>query len=106
VSAVEAIINNPPAIEQHPEPTLSERARFLAERRKSIGGSDIGAILGVDQYRSPLDVYNSKTGLVLEADFGNAHTIRGTTTRGYSGERIHRAHRAETQAQEAGDHSP
>lgn len=31
-------------------------------RKAGIGGSDIGAIAGVNQYRSPLDVYLEKTG--------------------------------------------
>lgn len=34
-----------------------------AYRRTGIGGSDIGAILGVNPFRSPLDVYMDKLGL-------------------------------------------
>lgn len=38
-----------------------ERAEFLKRRKKGIGGSDVGAILGVDRYRDGLDVYVDKT---------------------------------------------
>jgi putative phage-type endonuclease len=34
---------------------------FLTQRKKGIGGSDIAAILGVSQFKTPLDVYLSKT---------------------------------------------
>lgn len=36
------------------------RDNFLARRRSGIGGSDIGAICGVSQWKSPLDVYRDK----------------------------------------------
>ena len=35
---------------------------FSVDRSKYIGGSDIGAILGVSRYRSPLEVWMEKTG--------------------------------------------
>ena len=35
---------------------------WLDARRKGIGGSDAGAILGVNKYKTPLDVYLDKTG--------------------------------------------
>ena len=35
---------------------------WLDERRKGIGGSDAGAILGLNRYSTPLDVYLDKTG--------------------------------------------
>ncbi len=38
-----------------------QRAEFLKRRKKGIGGSDVGAILGVDRYRDALDVYVDKT---------------------------------------------
>lgn len=55
---------------------LVERQEFIAERRHSIGGSDIAAILGVDIYKTPLDLYNEKLGLVQPFE-GNKHTQRG-----------------------------
>jgi len=36
--------------------------QWLAERKKGIGGSDVGAILGVNPYRSRMDVWLDKTG--------------------------------------------
>ena len=41
---------------------MSDRDQWLAERRTGIGGSDAGAILGVNKYRTALDVYLDKTG--------------------------------------------
>ena len=35
---------------------------FTQERQKYLGGSDIGAILGLSKYRSPVDVWLEKTG--------------------------------------------
>lgn len=35
---------------------------WLAERRKSLGGSDIGAVLGLNKYSSPYAVWAEKTG--------------------------------------------
>lgn len=38
------------------------RIEWLEDRKKGIGGSDVGAILGHNQYRSRLDVWMDKTG--------------------------------------------
>ena len=38
------------------------RSEWLKERQKGIGSSEIAAILGLNPYQSPLDVYNSKIG--------------------------------------------
>lgn len=39
-----------------------EHDLWLAERRKGIGGSDAGALAGLSDYRTPLDVFLDKTG--------------------------------------------
>lgn len=39
------------------------REEWLAERRKSLGGSDIGSALGLCKWRSPYAVWAEKTGL-------------------------------------------
>jgi len=46
-------------------PTLERRSRdqWLQLRRSGIGGSDIAAILGLDEHRSALDVYFDKKGM-------------------------------------------
>lgn len=41
---------------------MTARDAFLAERQTGIGGSDLGAILGLSPYRTPLDVWLEKTG--------------------------------------------
>lgn len=38
-----------------------DRIAWLKERQKGIGGSDVAAIFGLSRYRTPLDVYLSKT---------------------------------------------
>jgi predicted phage-related endonuclease len=40
---------------------------FSPDRTKYIGGSDIGAILGLSRYRSPLEAWMEKTGKAVEA---------------------------------------
>lgn len=47
------------------------------DRTRFIGGSEVGAILGVDPYKTPLQVYEEKVGLAPPFA-GNAHTRRGT----------------------------
>lgn len=42
--------------------TGEERTAWLAERRHGIGGSDAAAIVGLDPYRSALEVYLDKIG--------------------------------------------
>ena len=48
------------------------RAGWLAERRGSIGGSDAGAILGLNPYRSPYAVWAEKTGRLPEQEDNEA----------------------------------
>ena len=38
------------------------RAEWLAERRKSIGGSDAAAVIGLSRFASPYTVWLDKTG--------------------------------------------
>lgn len=42
------------------------RADWLEERRKSLGGSDMGAVLGLNPWRSPYAVWAEKTGKLTE----------------------------------------
>ena len=41
---------------------FNEREQWLLQRRAGLGGSDIGAILGLSPFRTPVDVYLEKTG--------------------------------------------
>lgn len=40
------------------------RAEWLEERRKGIGGSDVSAILGLNPWKKPIDVFLEKKGLL------------------------------------------
>lgn len=40
----------------------SSREEWLEDRRKSLGGSDMGAVLGLNDYASPYSVWMDKTG--------------------------------------------
>lgn len=40
------------------------REEWLKERKKSLGGSDMGAVLGLNKYRSPYTVWAEKTGRI------------------------------------------
>lgn len=44
------------------------RAGWLKQRQIGIGGSDVAAILGVSKWKTPLDVYRSKTEEPVETD--------------------------------------
>ncbi len=45
---------------------MSDRTSFLTRRKTGIGGSDVGALVGVDPYRNALDVYLEKIGDVKD----------------------------------------
>jgi putative phage-type endonuclease len=48
----------------------------IEQRRQTLGASEVPAVLGLDRYKSPLDVYLSKKGLV-PSFAGNDHTEWG-----------------------------
>ena len=54
-----------------------DRAAWLAARRAGIGGSDVAAILGLSQYRTPLDVYLDKRGEVTDDAADNPAMLWG-----------------------------
>jgi putative phage-type endonuclease len=56
---------------------LSDRQKWLEERRKGIGGSDLLAILGLSEYSSPYKVWLRKTGRD-DTNVDNPATRRGT----------------------------
>lgn len=45
---------------------MSTKLDWLRERQKGIGGSDVGAIMGVNKYKSPFQVYIEKTEPITE----------------------------------------
>lgn len=50
---------------------------WLELRKKGIGGSDAGAILGVNKWKSPLQVYFEKTGLAKQENKDNEYIYWG-----------------------------
>lgn len=52
------------------------REQWLDKRVKGIGGTDISAILGVNKYKTPFDVWEDKTGRAAKFE-GNKFTRRG-----------------------------
>ena len=61
-------------IERIPTAAMSREA-WLAERRKALGGSDMGAVLGLNQYRSAITVWADKMGLIQEQEDNEAMRI-------------------------------
>jgi putative phage-type endonuclease len=57
-------------------PTATAQSFNAEERRQYLGASEIAAVMGIDRWRTPLDVFPEKTGLT-EPFTGNKHTERG-----------------------------
>src|SRR3990167_4211011 len=53
-----------------------EKEAWLAERRTGIGGSDVSAILGINKYKTPYQIWQEKRGEVPEFE-GNERTKWG-----------------------------
>lgn len=60
---------------------------WLEERKKSLGGSDVGAILGMNEYSSPYTIWADKTGKLPPFE-GNEWTRLGNDLEGYVAERF------------------
>ena len=67
--------------------TGMSREEWLEERRKSIGGSDLGAILGLNKWSSPYAVWANKTGRVPDAE-PNEAMRQGTDLEDYVAQRF------------------
>jgi putative phage-type endonuclease len=52
------------------------REEWLAKRRESIGGSDAGAIPGLNKYTSPYAPWAEKTGKVVPEDISDKEAVR------------------------------
>lgn len=57
---------------------MNEREQFLENRKTGIGGSDVGAILGVSRFKSAVDVWLQKMGQA-EPQEENSAMFWGTT---------------------------
>ena len=60
---------------------------WLEERKKSLGGSDVGAVLGMNEYTSPYTVWAEKTGKLPPFE-GNEWTRMGNDLESYVAERF------------------
>ncbi|MDA9096117.1 YqaJ viral recombinase family protein [Porticoccaceae bacterium] len=56
-----------------------DQEQWHIRRRCGIGGSDVGAILGVNPYRTPFDVWQEKTGRVGPADLSDNDAVMAGT---------------------------
>ena len=52
------------------------REQWLALRRKSIGGSDAAAVMGISPYKSPYALWAEKTGKVNPGDISDREAVR------------------------------
>lgn len=63
------------------------RDAWLSERRKSLGGSDMGAVLGLNEYASPYSVWADKTGRLAPKEYNEAMRL-GNDLEGYVADRF------------------
>lgn len=63
------------------------RAEWLGWRQKGIGGSDAGAVVGLNPYKSPIDVYVEKTSEEVQAKEPNEAMRLGTDLEEYVAKR-------------------
>ncbi|MBO3326445.1 YqaJ viral recombinase family protein [Clostridium perfringens] len=47
---------------------MEDKLEWLRERQKGIGGSDVGAIMGVSQYKTAFNIYLEKTEPIIELE--------------------------------------
>lgn len=52
------------------------REAWLEARRRGIGGSDAGAVIGANKYRSNVDAWKEKTGLIVPEDVGDKPAVK------------------------------
>jgi putative phage-type endonuclease len=55
---------------------FDSEAEWLEQRMHAIGGSDIGSVVGFNGYRTALDVYLEKIGLVQPPDLSKNNAVR------------------------------
>lgn len=53
--------------------TLKSREEWLAARKNYIGGSDASAVLGMNPYKTNLELWKEKTGIVQPEDLSLIH---------------------------------
>lgn len=71
---------------KHKLPTTHED--WLADRAKGIGGSDVGALLGLNKYKSPYTLWAEKSGLLHAEEVNNEAVRVGHDLEQYVAERF------------------
>ena len=56
---------------------LPNRQTWLAERRKTIGGSEAAAVVGLNPYQTNVDLWKIKTGVVMPEEVTNDAILYG-----------------------------
>lgn len=56
--------------------TLSSHEEWLAARKSYIGGSDAAAVIGMNPYKTNLELWQEKTGLVTPEDISDKPYVR------------------------------
>lgn len=54
---------------------LNDRRRWLENRRQGLGGSDAGAAIGMNKYRSNVDVWREKAGITAAKDISDKPAV-------------------------------
>lgn len=49
---------------------------WIAQRRKTIGGSDAATVLGLNEYSSPYSLWCEKTGIIVPEDISDKEAVR------------------------------
>lgn len=52
------------------------REAWLEARRRGIGGSDAGVVIGANKYRSNVDAWKEKAGLIVPEDVGDKPAVK------------------------------
>lgn len=55
---------------------VAQRDEWLEMRHGGLGGSDVGAVLGLSPYKSPMRVWAEKTGRVEDEDLSHREAVR------------------------------
>ncbi|WP_283706920.1 YqaJ viral recombinase family protein [Clostridium perfringens] len=62
---------------------MEDKLEWLRERQKGIGGSDVGAIMGVNQYKTAFNIYLEKTEPIIEVEKQSEAARQGTDFEDY-----------------------
>lgn len=71
---------------RHPLPSTHEE--WLEDRKKGIGGSDVGAVLGLNKYKSPYSLWAEKSGLLHTEEIDNESMRIGRDLEDYVAKRF------------------